>query len=409
MNMVHRVVNIENKKELKVYMLGEFQVTGMDGELGIEHKCPKRIIKLMAYIFSHHKESLPILKIADALYTDEEIANPIAATRNLIWRLRAVFKEEWGELGNTFLVTKGSDYRWNEEISLFLDSEQMETFSKEAEAAETDEIKIEKYLQAAALYAGSYMEGYDDVYWAAYPSARYHTMYLRIVKELAVLLEQHERYEEMQRVIEAALDREQLDEELYVYFIRALMKLGHVGMALEEYKKATVFLYENLGYTSMDQLREVYSELMKQIHQEQSDVQIILDDLKTDSEKGAFLCEYGVFKKIYQLEARRAERIGMSVFLSLISVKIRMSKENLTEEEKAKILVRSMKKMQEILLSSLRSGDVVARCSGNQYMLLLPTCQYETAKKVMERIEDAFYRHNRERYISLEYYLEGLD
>lgn len=99
----------------------------------------------------------------------------------------------------------------------------------------------------------------------------------------------------------------------------------------------------------------------------------------------------------------------MSVFLSLISVKIRMSKENLTEEEKAKILVRSMKKMQEILLSSLRSGDVVARCSGNQYMLLLPTCQYETAKKVMERIEDAFYRHNRERYISLEYYLEGLD
>ena len=148
---------------------------------------------------------------------------------------------------------------------------------------------------------------------------------------------------------------------------------------------------------------------MEQMHEEQSDIQNIRDDLRTDSQKGAFLCEYGVFKKIYQLEVRRAERIGMSVFLSLISIRIRTSRENLAEEKRAKLLVRSMKKMQEILLSSLRSGDVVARCSGNQYMILLPTCQYETAKKVMERIEDAFYRHNRERYISVEYYLEGLD
>lgn len=151
MNEGQDALNLENKKELKVYMLGKFRVTGLDGELGIEHKCPKRIIKLMAYIFSHHKENLPILKISDALYTDEEIANPIAATRNLIWRLRAVFKEEWGELGNTFLVTKGSDYRWNEEISLSLDTEQMETLSIEAETAKTGEIKIEKYMQAAAL------------------------------------------------------------------------------------------------------------------------------------------------------------------------------------------------------------------------------------------------------------------
>ena len=51
--MVHRVVNIENKKELKVYMLGEFQVTGMDGELGIEHKCPKRIILFLIPNFSY--------------------------------------------------------------------------------------------------------------------------------------------------------------------------------------------------------------------------------------------------------------------------------------------------------------------------------------------------------------------
>ena len=65
----------------------------------------------------------------------------------------------------------------------------MERLNKEAEKAETDEAKIDKYMQAAALYTGSYMEGYDDMYWEAYLSAYYHTMYLQIVKKLAVLLE----------------------------------------------------------------------------------------------------------------------------------------------------------------------------------------------------------------------------
>lgn len=89
-------MDTENKNELKVYMFGKFQVVGMNGELGITHRCSKRIIKLMAFIFSHHTENLPILKIADAIYADEEIADPVAATRNLIWRLREAFKKEWG-------------------------------------------------------------------------------------------------------------------------------------------------------------------------------------------------------------------------------------------------------------------------------------------------------------------------
>lgn len=402
-------MNTEDKNELKVYMFGKFQVIGMNGELGITHRCSKRLIKLMSYIFTHHKENLPILKIADALYADEDITDPAAATRNLIWRLRETFKEEWGGGGATFLITKGSDYRWNEEIQLTLDTEQMERLNKEAEKAETDEAKIDKYMQAAALYTGSYMEGYDDMYWEAYLSAYYHTMYLQIVKKLAVLLEGQGRYEEMQRVMEAALNREQLDEELYVYFIRSLMKLGYVGMALEEYKKATSFLYENLGYTSMEQLREIYGELMKQVHEEQSDMQEILADLGDDCGKGAFMCEYGVFKKIYQLEIRRAERLGISVFLSLISVRVRVDGTGLSGREKAESLVRGMKKMQNILLSSLRSGDVITRCSGSQYMLLLPTCQYETAIKVMKRIENTFYRNNSEPNISMEYHLEGLE
>lgn len=398
-----------DKKELHVYMFGKFQVTGLDGEIGIEHKCPKTIIKLMAYIFSHHKDVLSILKIAEALYADEDIADPVAATRNLIWRLRSVFKKEWGDIGTTFLVTKGSDYQWNEDISLFLDTEQMEELYKEAETADDDDTKIEKYMQAVSLYAGSYMEDYDDMYWGASLSAHYHVMYLQIVKQLAELLEKQGRYADMQRIMSVALEYEKLDEELYTWFIRALTNLGYVGKALEEYKKAVDYLYDNLGSTSLKLLHKEYDELMKQINKDQDDMKAVLEDLRADYTNGAFLCDYGVFKKIYQLEIRRTERLGISVYVSLISLRIVVKNEDMSEEDKAKLLVRSMRKMQEVLLSSLRSGDVITRCSGNQYILLLPTCQYETAKKVMERIENVFFRHNRSRYIAIEYQLEGLE
>lgn len=77
--------------------------------------------------------------------------------------------------------------------------------------------------------------------------------------------------------------------------IRSLMKLGYVSVALEEYKKATAFLYENLGYTSMEQLREIYDELMEQVHEEQSDMRVILDDLQDDYVNGS------VFLRIWRV------------------------------------------------------------------------------------------------------------
>lgn len=398
-----------DNNELKVYMFGKFQVRGMNGELGITHRCSKRIIKLMAYIFNHHKEKLPILKIANALYADEEIADPLAATRNLIWRLRSTFRKVWGEAGDTFLVTEGSDYHWNEDISLLMDSEQMELLDKEAEQAKSDEEKTEKYIQAAALYTGSYMEGYGDMYWGAYLSIYYHTMYLQIVKKLAVLLYRQERYEELQKVMDAALNREKLDEELYVWLIRSLMKLGYVGMALDEYKKATSYLYENLGYTSMEKLREVYGELMEQMHEEQCDMKAILNDLREEPVNCAFLCAYGVFKKICQLERCRAEKMGISVYISVLSLKVRANSATRDEEERTKLLTQGMKKLKDILLTYLHYGDVFTGYSTSQYIVWLPTGQYETTRKAMAFIESKFHCQNRERRITLEYQVERLD
>ncbi|MEG0591140.1 MAG: diguanylate cyclase, partial [Lachnospiraceae bacterium] len=69
----------------------------------------------------------------------------------------------------------------------------------------------------------------------------------------------------------------------------------------------------------------------------------------------------------------------------------------------------NMEQLKKVLLSSLRSGDVIARYSGTQFIVLLPTCQYETAKKVMNRIDKLFYSENRRSKIRLQYSMNEIE
>ena len=45
-----------------------------------------------------------------------------------------------------------------------------------------------------------------------------------------------------------------------------------------------------------------------------------------------------------------------------------------------------MDKIQEALVCGLRMGDVISKFSVNQYVVLLPTCNYENALSAMDRV-----------------------
>ena len=57
----------------------------------------------------------------------------------------------------------------------------------------------------------------------------------------------------------------------------------------------------------------------------------------------------------------------------------------------------------------LRAGDVVARYSGSQYVVLLPTCTYESGKMVLKRIEDNFYNSGKWKKFSIRSSLEEIN
>ena len=68
-----------------------------------------------------------------------------------------------------------------------------------------------------------------------------------------------------------------------------------------------------------------------------------------------------------------------------------------------------MKLLEDVLISSLRSSDIICRYSGNQYLIMLPACQYESAVMVMGRIQDHFYAADRKIKVRIQYSLDEID
>ena len=219
----------------------------------------------------------------------------------------------------------------------------------------------------------------------------------------------YRRYEEMSQICNVAIALDNLDEELHCWFIKALIGQNKQKLAVEQYQKAVDLLYENLGVRPSKELRDIYDELLKQQHEQELDLSIIQKELKADDNgRGAFLCEYGVFKKSYHLEIRRAGRLGMSIYLSLITL-YPAAKLKADSEQYQSTINEGMDMMQKVLLSSLRTGDVISKYSAGQFIVMLPTCQYETATMVMERIQDKFYESDKRRKLVVRYSVDEID
>ena len=76
---------------------------------------------------------------------------------------------------------------------------------------------------------------------------------------------------------------------------------------------------------------------------------------------------------------------------------LRLEEIELPEIKDGEILARrsldpAMNNLQVLVQNNLRRGDVIARCSISQYIILLPQANYENSRMVADRLVSAFYR-----------------
>ena len=174
--------------------------------------------------------------------------------------------------------------------------------------------------------------------------------------------------------------------------------------ALMQHKHATEIYYKYLGMQPTEAIQQFYKKIISADKSLDESLSYICDELKAASGNvGAFVCEYAIFKEIYNLQVRNLERTDRKVFVLLVM--LRGIDGRPIEPIK---LNNMMNGLQEIMRTSLRKGDVVSQFSASQFALLLPMDSKESGALVMERIKKNFYKRYSRSNVILGYRISNL-
>lgn len=372
---------MENAVGVKFF--GEFQMQQGDRMIDEQTIHSKKILKLLAYLLLNRNRMVGIEELNRFLWGENGSVNPTGALKNLIYRLRSTLKE----LGDQeYIYYKSGAYGWNPKIGLWTD---LENFKEEAGNARSligdVQERLRAYEKVIYLYKKPESSRLTSDAWMAVRFAGYHSLFIRTIREACSLCAEEADYERMKQISEYALACGEGEEEVYYWLLRSWIGLGDTECALEQYEIAVKNLYEQAGTHRSSRMGELYEEIISMKHTQTASMEEIYQDICEAGAQEIFFCEYSVFREIYRLEARRALRTGDTEYLILLTVCIDESC-NEGRDYAAYYKKRAMEKLLTTLALSLRKADIAARYSENQYVVMLPTCDSQSANKVVKRI-----------------------
>jgi DNA-binding SARP family transcriptional activator len=392
---------------IEIKMFGGFRIAVGEHSIQDSSMRTHQLWHLIEYLIAFRNKTISQDEIIGALWPEGEIDNPSNALKNLVYRIRTTFTGHGIPFAKEMIIYHRGSYQWNNALNVQVDTEQFEKYYKAALDEELgDDGRIDIYLKAIDLYEGNFLPASCYESWVIPIASYYHLIYFKCVYAVLELLERQERFEEIEVICSRAQMIDQFEESIHRYYMRALISQGKQQQALAHYSFVTDLFFRELGVSPSAEMRELYREIVKTVHDVVIDLGVIQEDLKEPGELGgAFYCEYEVFKNLYRLEARTAARTGQSIFISLLTIEPDIPGRSLDIRQQSKI----MDSLYDIIQSSLRRGDVYARFSAAQYVLMLPTLTYENCEMVMGRIIKRYRQAYRPKGISIHAKIHPLD
>lgn len=378
-----------NGPTLQVQMLGQFTLRYGDRTISDSDDRSRRVWSLLAYMLYNHGRSFAQEELIHLYWSNgEKSADPGNALKSIFHRIRTALDKLQPGLGRLLIRRKAGRYFWNNVIPLSLDIEDFEAHFHAAEAAGDDDVRLAEYQAALALYAGDPLPRMTDEIWTIPIVAYYHSLYTRAAAGAIELLEKQERTAEAVALCRRAIHIEPYQEDLYEHLMRGLLRTGDMKGAMSVYEEMSELLLAHFGVMPSETLRTLYRQATRTVNDRTLTMDEVCSQLAEPAPHGgAMVCEYDFFKILYRAEARSIARNGHSANICLLSVS---GKDG--EMLARRSLDPAMNNLQVLVQNNLRRGDVIARCSISQYIILLPQANYENSRMVADRLVSAFYR-----------------
>lgn len=393
---------VNRMKKLHMRLFGHFELEKDGRLLNEETLRSKKLTNLLIYLLINRDQLIAQQSLIDAVL-GYNIKNPEGALRNLIYRLRNELKVLGDE---EFIITFSGAYRWNPSLKVETDYEcyekeverLMKLLNGEPTGKPTDGQELcEKIIE---LYHGNVTSRLSDEIWLVPRATAYQNSCMKAIHLLSDIYQKQEAWPALERLCLRALDIDPCDVDVYCWLIRSMYQQGHADPAMRTYEKAKRLFFERRSKDEIRKLQEAFRELLAGTERAETDIRDLLQDMQEQEPlQGIFFCDYQIFREVYRMEARRAERLGIEEYLILLTMH-RTSplwQNAFTDSGQMK----EMETLEQIVFESLRKGDVATRFSSSQLLILLAGCNYENSLAVIDRIKRQFCRKVGKRQLEL--------
>ena len=375
-------------EKIHIQMMDSFSIYIDDQQReGVVNKSRKGLA-LMEYLILNRGQSVPNYRLLATLWSEEKSSNPENALKTLVSRMRAMLNQVYPDLGSCIVADRGA-YHWQCLPNMTVDLYEIQDIFKELATGKLDkEESCKLYKRLMDIYTGDLLQNSEQNEWALAQGTSLHNRYMTAVYRYLEILREEENYIDIVGVCRSALEIDNFDDRLHMEMMSALVKLNRNNEALMQYKHVVHLNYRYLGVRPSDDIQEFYKQIVTTGKTLEFNLESIRKELRESGEqRGAFVCEYSVFKEIYNLQMRNLERLGSTLFLAGVLIgDINGDVMDSLKQEKV------MSEVMEIMRENLRKGDTISRFSPRIIALLLPTVNYTTGNMVMERVKKMFYR-----------------
>lgn len=390
---------------IRINMLGGFSMAYGANIVSDQDNRSKKVWTLLEYLITFHTREISHSALLRLLWPDSgHTVDSENALKTILHRARATL-DTLGYKEKKLLLHRRNSYGWNQQVPIQLDTELFQTYCDAAadQGSATPE-RLENYGRALSLYKGRFLPKNSNDDWAIPVASYFHSLYLNTVHGLIKLLLASGDFAKVIGLCRSVFAIDPYDETVHYHLIHSLYMMGEQKEALKEYQNSTKLYYDTYGVNPSEEITALYQEITKQLHSPSSDIAAIMVRLREqNAKKRAYFCDLSVFENLYHIEARCASRSGLAAFLCLISLSLEK------EEPDHSLMAAAMEKMADTIGVSLRAGDVYARYSVSQYIIMLSVADYENCQRIGSRILKRFYSAKPKLNVTADYALSELE
>ena len=352
-------------QKIAIKMLGDFSVVA-DGRCVVDATAKlTKPWQLFCYLALNREHVTPSSVLLQELWGGEELADPANVLKNTVYALRRELAGPVKPAESPILFRAGG-YCLNGHIKWSVDTERFEQLCEKAERCTGgSEAKMAAWRKAEGAFRGELLPQLAGEVWVMRAARGFTRRYLASARALCACLAGENDYGELLDVASRASVTDPLDEDIALWTFRALDALHMQRAIVIAYNKTARYLEEEKGRQLCAEIGSIYAAAAEAVNKTEQDFAAIRDELSDAlrsqrSDRGAFYCNYEVFKRMYAIVARTAQRARQVVALKLA------------------------------IAGTLRKSDTFTKYSRSQYALLLPMESADDMAVVERRLSAAY-------------------